>query len=182
MNYCSQCGSAVEQIIPNGDSRLRFVCSRCHHIHYENPRIVAGCIPVYQDQVLLCRRAIEPRYGLWTLPAGFMENGESVEEAAARETREEACAHVRNLQLYTLTSIVHINQVQMLYLAQLEQPEFAVGEETLEVALFREDQIPWDQLAFETIHNALAYYFEDRKSGSYPLRHIRIDRNHSHSD
>jgi len=183
MNFCSQCGSAVELKVPAGDSRPRYVCGSCQTIHYQNPNIVAGCIPVYQDKVLLCRRAIEPRIGLWTLPAGFMENGEAVEAAAARETREEACAEASNLQLYTVTSIVHVNQVQMLYLAELAVPEFGVGEETLEVGLFAEDEIPWQELAFETIHNALTFYFADRKQGDFPLRHISIERNcRQHTD
>ncbi|MCV6589481.1 MAG: NUDIX hydrolase [Marinobacterium sp.] len=177
MNFCSQCGQAVEQKVPAGDSRPRYVCGHCDTIHYQNPNIVAGCIPVHDGRILMCRRAIEPRYGRWTLPAGFMENGEAVEEAATRETREEACAIVSNLQLYTVTSIVHVDQVQMLYLADLPHAKFAAGEETLEVALFSEDEIPWDQLAFETIHNALEFYFADRKNGTFPLRHIRIERN-----
>lgn len=177
MNFCSQCGHAVDLKIPEGDNRPRYVCNECGSIHYQNPNIVAGCIPVYEDRILLCRRGIEPRYGYWTLPAGFMENGEAVETAASRETREEACATVHNLQLYTITSILHVDQVQMLYLAELTTPDFDAGEETLEAALFSEDEIPWDELAFETIHNALTFYFEDRKTGHFPLRHINIDRN-----
>ncbi|MBY4676136.1 NUDIX hydrolase [Marinobacterium arenosum] len=177
MKFCSQCGSQVELMIPEGDNRPRHVCSACNTIHYQNPNIVAGCLPVHGDRVLLCRRAIEPRYGFWTLPAGFMENGETVEHAARRETREEACAEVELLQLYTVTSITHVNQVQMLYLAQLARPEFGVGEESLEVALFDETEIPWDELAFETIRNALQFYFEDRKRGEFPTRHVEIHRN-----
>lgn len=174
MKFCSQCGAAVELTIPEGDNRPRHVCPACDAIHYQNPRIVAGCLPVHGDRVLLCRRAIEPCRGLWTLPAGFMENGESTQAAAIRETREEACAEVRIESLYTLTSICHINQVQMLYLATLDKPEFAVGEESLEVRLFAESEIPWERLAFVTIRNALRYYFEDRKRGDFPLRHIDI--------
>ncbi|MEH6823393.1 MAG: NUDIX hydrolase [Motiliproteus sp.] len=172
MNYCSQCGAAVKQKIPEGDNRPRYVCNQCDTIHYQNPRIIAGCLPIYQDQVLLCKRAIEPGYGLWTLPAGFMENGETTREGAMRETREEACATVDLKELYTITSITPINQVQMFYLAELAQPEFAAGEETLEAQLFYEHEIPWEQIAFRTVTNALKLYFEDRKQGVFPLRHI----------
>jgi len=174
MNYCSECGSAVHQKIPAGDNRPRYVCNQCETIHYQNPRIIAGCLPVYQDKVLLCKRAIEPGYGLWTLPAGFMENGETTQEGALRETREEACAEVELQGLYTLTSITPINQVQMFYLAELSRPNFAAGEETLEAKLFAEHQIPWEQIAFKTVVNALKLYFEDRKQGIFPLRHFDL--------
>ncbi|KDE40317.1 MutT/nudix family protein [Nitrincola lacisaponensis] len=131
---------------------------------------------MYQDQVLLCKRAIEPRYGLWTLPAGFMENGESTEQAALRETLEEANAVVKIRSLYTLTSILHVDQVQMIYLADLPTPEFSISEESLEVRLFTEADIPWDQLAFPTIRNALQFYFSDRKTGHFPLRHLALSQ------
>lgn len=175
MKFCSHCGDHIQLKVPEGDSRPRYVCDGCNSIHYQNPNIVAGTLPFYQDKVLLCKRAIEPRVGMWTLPAGFMENGESVDDAARRETWEEACAATDKIQLYTVTSILHVDQVQMLYLAELAEPKFAVGEETLEVALFAEDEIPWDQLAFVTIRNALRHYFEDRKTGTFPLRHITLD-------
>lgn len=175
MNFCSQCGERVEQRIPAGDNRERYVCTACGTIHYQNPLIIAGCLPIYNDRVLLCRRAIEPRLGYWTLPAGFMENGESTEAAALRETLEEACAEVEIQSLYTLTSIVHVNQVQMIYLARLPVPKFAPSEESLEVRLFAEDEIPWDELAFETIRQILRLYFQDRRQGQFPLRHIEID-------
>lgn len=174
MKYCSKCGAVVEQKIPPGDNRHRYVCNACHTIHYENPRIIAGCLPVYHNQVLLCRRAIEPRYGLWTLPAGFMENGESTEQAALRETLEEANATVMIRSLYTVTSILHVDQVQMIYLAELPTPSFSSSEESLEVRLFNEEDIPWDKLAFPTIKNALKFYFHDRKTGQFPLRHIAL--------
>ncbi|WP_036544380.1 NUDIX hydrolase [Nitrincola lacisaponensis] len=176
MKYCSNCGAVVEQKIPAGDNRHRYVCGHCHTVHYENPCIIAGCLPVYQDQVLLCKRAIEPRYGLWTLPAGFMENGESTEQAALRETLEEANAVVKIRSLYTLTSILHVDQVQMIYLADLPTPEFSISEESLEVRLFTEADIPWDQLAFPTIRNALQFYFSDRKTGHFPLRHLALSQ------
>lgn len=175
MNFCSHCGNSVRVAIPEGDNRPRHICDHCGTIHYQNPRIIAGCLPVFEDKVLLCRRAIEPRLGFWTLPAGFMENGESTEEAALRETYEEAVADVEIQSLYTVTSILHVNQVQMFYLAHMPVPEFDISSESLEVALFAEDEIPWDDLAFQTIHNALRFYFEDRKRGEFPLRHVSLD-------
>ncbi|MBV1788972.1 NUDIX hydrolase [Marinobacterium sp. D7] len=181
MKFCNQCGADVEQRVPEGDNRPRHVCTSCGTIHYQNPRIIAGCLPVHDDKVLLCRRAIEPRLGYWTLPAGFMENGESTEDAARRETLEEACAEVEIQSLYTLTSIVHVNQVQLIYLAEMPAPHFGPSEESLEVRLFDEAEIPWDSLAFETIRQVLRLYFADRKQQSYPLRHIEIDNNAFHS-
>lgn len=175
MKFCSQCGSSVYIAIPEGDNRPRHICSNCETIHYDNPRIIAGCLPVYEDKVLLCRRAIEPRLGYWTLPAGFMENGESTEQAALRETFEEAVTRVDIQRLYTVTSILHVNQVQLFYLANMPTPEFDVSSESLEVELFSEDEIPWDELAFQTIRNALEFYFADRKAGKFPLRHITLD-------
>ncbi|PIE20749.1 MAG: NUDIX hydrolase [Neptuniibacter caesariensis] len=174
MKFCSNCGEAVSLTIPDGDNLPRFVCKHCHSIHYQNPKIVTGCLPVYKDKVLLCKRAIEPRKGYWTLPAGFMENQESTEEGALRETLEEANAVVHISQLYTLTSIVHVNQVQLLYLAQMDKPEFSASAESLEVRLFSEDEIPWQDLAFKTINNALRLYFEDRKEGHFPVHHLVI--------
>ena len=175
MNFCSHCGNSVHVAIPEGDNRPRHICDSCGTVHYQNPRIIAGCLPVFEDKVLLCRRAIEPRLGFWTLPAGFMENGESTEEAALRETYEEAVAEVEIQSLYTVTSILHVNQVQMFYLAHMPKPEFDISSESLEVALFAENEIPWDELAFQTIRNALRFYFDDRKRGEFPLRHVSLD-------
>lgn len=170
MNFCSQCGNPVSQQIPLGDNRLRFVCPQCQTIHYQNPRIIAGCLPVWGEQVLLCRRAIEPRRGFWTLPAGFMENGETLEQAAARETLEEACARVQDLNLYTLFDLPHINQVYMLFRAELVDLNFAAGAESLEVQLFSEQDIPWSELAFPTIGRTLECYFADRTQQLFPVR------------
>lgn len=177
MNYCSECASPVELRIPDGDHLPRHVCTACELIHYSNPRIIAGCLPVYEDKVLLCKRDIEPRLGYWTLPAGFLENGETTEQGAMRETMEEAQARVEILSLYTLTSIVHVNQVQMFYLARLLKPEFGPTSESSEVRLFTEDEIPWDQLAFPTVVNALQRFFADRReSGRYPFYRISLNR------
>jgi ADP-ribose pyrophosphatase YjhB (NUDIX family) len=170
MKFCSQCGSAVTQRIPEGDNRLRFVCSQCETIHYQNPNIVAGCLPVWGDQVLLCRRAIEPRRGYWTLPAGFMENGETLEQAACRETDEEACARVSELSLYTLFDLPHISQVHVFFRAQLADLAFSAGEESLEVRLFAQNEIPWAELAFPTVGRTLEYFFADRLEQHYPVR------------
>jgi ADP-ribose pyrophosphatase YjhB (NUDIX family) len=170
MNFCSQCGAKVEVMVPDGDNRPRHVCEACSTIHYQNPKIVVGCIPVWEDQILLCRRAIEPRYGLWTLPAGFMENGETSQQGAARETLEEATARVEVEGLYGLYNLPHINQVYLIFRSRLLDLEFAPGSESLEVALFRESEIPWQEMAFPVIQESLKIFFEDRQSGEFPLR------------
>lgn len=170
MKYCSACGAQVEWKIPEGDSLPRYVCPACHTIHYQNPKIIAGCIPQWGGQVLLCRRAIEPRHGYWTLPAGFMENGESVAEAAARETWEEAGAVVTQQSLYGVFSIPHINQVYLMFRGELPTPTFAPGVESLDVRLFAEADIPWEELAFSVVKRSLEYYFNDRVGGDFPLR------------
>ncbi|MBW0235371.1 NUDIX hydrolase [Pseudomonas sp. D1HM] len=170
MKFCNQCGHSVSQHIPQGDSRLRYVCDHCRTIHYQNPNIVAGCLPTWGTQVLLCRRAIEPRKGYWTLPAGFMENGETVEQAARRETLEEACAQLQSLSLYTLIDVPHINQVHIFYRAELQSLDFSAGEESLEVQLFEEADIPWSELAFRTVSRTLECFFADRTANIYPVR------------
>ncbi len=169
MKYCSHCGSLISITVPEGDNRPRHVCTSvsCGSIHYQNPNIVAGCLIEHGDALLLCKRAIEPRYGLWTLPAGFLENGESVEEGALRETREEACADVEIMQLYTMFSLTHINQVYMMFRARLHEPLFSPGEESLEVRLFEESEIPWGELAFPVMNQTLKHYFEDRRKGEF---------------
>lgn len=167
MKFCSSCGASVKLRIPPGDNRQRFICTSCGEIHYQNPKLVTGCIPEWEDQVLLCRRAIEPRYGLWTLPAGFMENEESAQQGAARETMEEANAAVSIEQLYTTFNLPHISQVYLLFRASLDNLDFSPGSESLDVALFREDQIPWDELAFPVIRETLKHYFQDRTRGVF---------------
>lgn len=166
MKFCGDCGAAVIQRIPAGDNRLRYVCTACEKIHYQNPTVITGCLPVYGDQVLLCRRAIEPRYGFWTLPAGFLELDETVAEGAARETWEEAEAEVRIDQLYRVYNLAYIGQVYMMHLATLAEPKFSPAtSESLEVRLFREHEIPWEQMAFRTVANTLRDYFDDLKNG-----------------
>lgn len=175
MNYCSQCGAAVIEKIPTGDNRLRFVCATCEHIHYQNPRIIAGCLPIYGDRVLLCKRAIEPRVGRWTLPAGFLENGEATSAGALRETREEANANATIIDLYTLFSLPHISQVYMFFRAELLDLNFSAGEESLDVQLFTEAEIPWDELAFPVINKTLEHYFADRQTELYPVRYMDLE-------
>ena len=177
MKYCSNCGDSVAMKIPAGDNRERHVCDTCDTIHYQNPKIVAGCVPIWQEKVLLCRRAIQPRYGLWTLPAGFMENGESTAQAAARETLEEANAVVENLTLYGLYNLVHISQVYLMFRGDLKDGQASAGEESLEVGLFTEDEIPWQELAFPVVKETLQRYFEERQHGIYQVHAGDILRN-----
>ena len=167
MKFCSNCGNTVELQVPAGDHKERHVCNDCGEIHYQNPKIVTGCIPEWQDRILLCRRAINPRKGFWTLPAGFMENDESTQQGAARETLEEANARVEISQLYTTFNLPHINQVYLLFRGDLLDLDFSPGEESLEVALFHESDIPWNQLAFPVISETLKFYFADRAAGSF---------------
>jgi ADP-ribose pyrophosphatase YjhB (NUDIX family) len=167
MNYCSHCGARVELRVPEGDTLPRHVCTSCGTIHYENPKMVVGCIPEWENRILLCRRAIEPRRGLWTLPAGFMENAETTAEGAQRETLEEANARVEILGLYALFNIPHINQVYMLFRARLLDLDFSAGAESLETRLFDEEEIPWNEIAFITVRRTLHHYFDDRRRGEF---------------
>jgi len=177
MKFCSHCGSdRIALSIPAGDTLQRFVCASCGTIHYQNPKIVVGCLPEWEDRVLLCRRAIEPRHGLWTLPAGFLENSETLHAGAARETLEEARARVEIGTLYTVISLPQISQVYVMFRARLVDLDFGPGLESLEVGLFSEDEIPWESLAFRTIARTLRNYFLDRKDGAFPTRVSTIER------
>lgn len=167
MNFCSNCGARVRLGIPPGEHMPRHLCDACGTIHYENPKLVVGCIAEWQEQVLLCRRAIEPRLGLWTLPAGFMENAETTTQAALRETLEEANARVEINALFTLFNVPHISQVHLFFRARLLDLNFGPGSESLEVALFREEEIPWNEIAFASVRETMKRYFSDRKNGSY---------------
>ena len=169
MKFCSECGKSVVHRVPEGDNLPRFICEHCDIIHYQNPKLVVGCLPVWNEQVLLCKRAIEPSYGLWTLPAGFMENQESLEQAALRESVEEANANLEIENIYSVISLPHINQIYVLYRAKLLDLDFYAGSESLDVKLFNEDEIPWEQLAFKTIKRTLRLFFEDRKQGHFPV-------------
>jgi ADP-ribose pyrophosphatase YjhB (NUDIX family) len=177
MKYCSACGAdRIELRIPDGDNLPRFVCAACGAIHYQNPKVVVGCLPEWEDQVLLCRRAIEPRRGLWTLPAGFLENGETIVAGAARETLEEASARVEMGDLYTMISLPHISQIYVMFRARLIDLDFGPGPESLDVRLFREDEIPWEDIAFRTIARTLRNFFLDRKLGAFPTRVSTLER------
>jgi ADP-ribose pyrophosphatase YjhB (NUDIX family) len=177
MKFCSHCGSdRLEFRIPEGDTLSRFVCANCGTVHYQNPKIVVGCLPEWDGRVLLCKRAIEPRHGLWTLPAGFLENGETLPAGAIRETLEEANARVELGDLYTLISLPQINQVYTMFRARLEDLDFRPGAESLDVRLFDERDIPWEALAFRTIARTLRNWFLDRKSGVFPLRLSDLSR------
>jgi len=167
MKFCSQCGAPVILRVPPGDNRRRHICDVCGVIHYQNPKIVAGCIPEWEGRILLCRRAIEPRYGLWTLPAGFMENGESAVAAAAREALEEANAVVENLRLYGMYSLIHVSQVYLMFRGHLRDGYASPGEESLETQLYAEEEIPWEQLAFTVVHETLRQYFAERRAGAF---------------
>ncbi|MDB5959972.1 MAG: ADP-ribose pyrophosphatase [Massilia sp.] len=167
MNFCSECAHPVALAIPEGDNRPRFVCTQCGTIHYQNPKLVVGSIPIWERdgelKVLLCKRAIEPRHGYWTLPAGFMENAETTAAAAIRETVEEAGANIELGPLFSMLNVAHVHQVHLFYLARLIDLDYAAGIESLDVQMFSEREIPWAELAFPTIRTTLELFFEDRK-------------------
>jgi ADP-ribose pyrophosphatase YjhB (NUDIX family) len=169
MKFCSECGSSVTLKIPHGDLLPRFVCEVCLTIHYQNPKPVVGCLPECEDQLLLCRRAIDPRTGFWTFPAGFMERGESLEQAAARETLEEAKAEVDITSLYAVFSLPHISQVYVIFRGRLREPVFGAGHESLDAQLFHPEKIPWDELAFPVIRETLTRYVRDRRRGTFEI-------------
>jgi len=169
IEHCQVCGTRVEYRVPDDDNRERAVCPACQHIHYVNPLNVVGTLPVWGDKVLLCRRNIEPRKGLWTLPAGFMELGESTEEGAARETDEEAGARIEMQGLYCVINVLTAGQVHFFYRARLLDTDFAPGPETIEAQLFSEAEIPWDELAFRTVRMTLEQFFADRVDGQFAV-------------
>ena len=175
MNYCSNCGAEVALRIPDGDNRNRYVCDKCGIIHYHNPRVVAGAIPAIDHRILLCRRAIEPRRGWWTIPAGYLENGETVEQCARRETLEEAGARLEDIQPYCLLNLSFVNQIYFVYRAGLFQGRFHPGEESLDVDLFPLDRIPWDELAFHVVREVLELYCRDAGKGRFYFRERNIE-------
>ena len=160
MKHCSSCGQKVAKRIPDGDTRERWVCDHCDLVHYQNPKVVVGCIPERDGKILLCKRAIEPRYGYWTVPAGFMEIGETIAEGAARETLEEACAKVSIGHLFASVDVPQAGQLHLFFTAELEG-DFSAGDESLDVALFGKDEIPWGEIAFRSGKFALEKYLED---------------------
>ncbi|MFY7942053.1 MAG: NUDIX hydrolase [Burkholderiaceae bacterium] len=167
IKHCRACGTAVAHLVPPDDNRERAVCPACGTVHYQNPLNVVGTVPVWQDKVLLCRRNIEPRHGFWTLPAGFMELGETSEQGALRETVEEAGAQIELQGLFTVLNVVHVGQVHLYYRAQMLSPELNPGPETIEAELFTESTIPWDLLAFRTVRQTLEHFFADRRQGQF---------------
>ena len=169
IKHCKACGGEAPYSIPPDDNRERAICKVCGTVHYENPVNVVGTVPVWNDKVLLCRRNIEPRYGLWTLPAGFMELGETTAEGAIRETMEEAGARIDLQGLFTLLNVVRVGQVHLFYRASLRDTDFAPGPESIEAKLFREDEVPWDELAFRTVRETLEHFFADRRRGQFEL-------------
>jgi ADP-ribose pyrophosphatase YjhB (NUDIX family) len=170
MKFCSTCGNTLTSKIPDSDDRPRFVCDGCGEIHYQNPRIIVVSLPCFENKVLLCKRAIDPRYGKWTLPGGFMENDETAHEGALRETLEEARARIQIHGLYTLFSLPHINQVHLFFRATLLDLDYAAGDESLEVGLFRQEEIPWQEIAFPAVGRTLEHYFNDLPGGQFPVR------------
>ena len=176
MKYCSDCGARVSYRIPKEDDRPRYICDSCGVIHYINPNMVVGAIPTWEDSILFCRRAIEPRYGKWTLPAGFLENGETVVEGAKRETYEEAGAKIVRLKTYAVYNLTFVNQVYIMFRASLDEPIFKAGNESLEVKLFKQDEVPWEDLAFPVILKTLQDYFDDMKKGTFSFHMSDIVR------
>jgi ADP-ribose pyrophosphatase YjhB (NUDIX family) len=176
MNFCNQCGAKVDFRIPPGDLLPRYVCDACGTIHYQNPRLVVGCVPEREGRILLCRRAIEPRRGFWTVPAGFMENGETLQQAAARESKEEALAAVEIGSLLTIVHVLHAQQVHVFFRATLRVPEYGAGAESLEVDLFPPEDIPWQDIAFPSTEYTLRRYLEDRAAGREPYHFTEVDR------
>jgi len=167
IKYCQECGAPTHKVIPEGDHAKRDVCTACGFVHYQNPKIITGAIPMHGDKVLLCKRNIQPRLGYWTLPAGFMENAESTEQGAARETFEESEAKLKNMAMYTVIDIPHINQLYVFYRAELDGDHFCVTPESSAVQLFDEADIPWDEIAFPVVKTTLKRFFEERKAGGH---------------
>lgn len=174
MNFCSDCGGRLEERVPDGDDRTRHVCAACGTVHYRNPLVVVGCIVESEARVLLCRRAIEPAKGLWTLPAGFLELGETLVAGACRETFEEAQARVEVTEPHAILDLPHIGQVHALFRARMLGPDYGPGEESLECAWFGAQDIPWPELAFPVIHFGLQLYLEDRAAGRRQVHHGRL--------
>ncbi|HEY8026696.1 MAG TPA: NUDIX hydrolase [Burkholderiaceae bacterium] len=182
MKFCSECAQPVSLVVPPDDTRPRYVCSHCGAIHYQNPKMVVGSIPVWEEegkmQILLCKRAIEPRYGYWTLPAGFMENGETTEQAAIRETVEEAGANIELHKLFSMLNVPHVHQVHLFYRATLRDLDYAAGTESLEVKMFSASEIPWDDIAFPTVTHTLQMFLADhenaRNGGAYGFHTLDI--------
>jgi ADP-ribose pyrophosphatase YjhB (NUDIX family) len=176
IDFCTRCGKRTELRIPEGDDRPRPVCGGCGFIHYVNPKLVVGCVAEWENRVLLCRRSIEPQYGLWTLPAGYLECGETAADGARREAREEACADVEIIEPYTLIDLTFVDQVYLMFRGRLIDGRFGVGHESLDVRLFDEADVPWDDIAFTAVRETLRFYFRDREAGRFSFHMADITR------
>ncbi|KAG9442521.1 hypothetical protein H6P81_018375 [Aristolochia fimbriata] len=176
VSFCQSCGGPTMHVIPEGEEKMRAVCSLCGKIHYENPKMVVGCLVEHNNKVLLCKRKIQPSYGLWTLPAGFLEIGESAAEGATRETLEEACAEVEVLSPFAQLDIPRIGQSYVIFRSKLKKPQFSPGPESLDCALFSLDEIPFDSLAFSSIYVTLKMYIEDVKTGAFKFHYCTINK------
>jgi len=172
MKFCSECGQPVVLRIPAGDHLPRHVCPACGTIHYRNPKVIVGCVPEWEDRILMCRRAIEPRLGLWTFPAGFLELGETSGQGAAREAMEEAGTEVEIGELFVVINVPYVSQLYLIHRARMKAPTFGPTIESSEVVLMREDEIPWDQIAFPTIWHSLKFFFADRAAGGGAGVHV----------
>lgn len=179
MNFCSHCGAKVSLRVPDGDHLPRYVCDACGTIHYSNPRIVVGCVPELDGRILICRRAIEPRRGYWAIPAGFLENGETLQQGAARESQEEALADVEIGSLLAVVTVLHAHQVHVFFRARLRSAEVGAGPESLEVALVRPEELPWPEIAFPSTDFALRRFLEDRAAGTQGHHFTEFDRRKS---
>ena len=179
VQYCTACGAIVEKRIPPGDDHPRYVCTACGSIHYQNPKLVVGCIPEYQERILICRRDIEPRKGKWTLPAGFLENGETVREGAMRETLEEARVRVEIIAPFRLFDLAFVNQLYLMFRASITVPEFGPTPESSEVRLVHENDIPWEDIAFPVIEKTLRHYFRDRIEGQFSFKSLELSESTS---
>ncbi|WP_269901404.1 NUDIX hydrolase [Paenalcaligenes faecalis] len=178
INYCTQCANPLARIIPPDDNRVRDVCLQCGSVHYQNPRNVVGVVPIWGDKILLCKRAIEPRYDTWTLPAGFMELKESTAEGAMREADEEAGAHLELGELFTVIDVPEAGQVHLYYLATVTSPELNPGPESLDAKFFALDEIPWDNLSFKTVSTTIEHYLADRQKGHFSVHYYSLSENH----
>jgi ADP-ribose pyrophosphatase YjhB (NUDIX family) len=176
MNFCSDCGARVTLRVPEGDNLPRHVCTACGTIHYQNPKIVVGCVPEYDGKIIICKRAIQPRHGFWTLPAGFMENGETLHQAAAREAREEALIDVEIGSLLSVVDVLYARQVHIFFRARMRTASYGAGIESLEVELVRAEDIPWPAIAFPTTEYSLRRYLEDRAAGCEPHHFTELNR------
>ncbi|HUS23985.1 MAG TPA: NUDIX hydrolase [Candidatus Binatia bacterium] len=174
--YCSCCGTRVELRVPPGDHLERAVCPRCGEIHYRNPKVIVGCIPEWHDRILMCRRSIEPRLGRWTFPAGFLELGESTAQGAAREAREEARADVEVGALFAVIGVPYVSQIYMVHRGRLRAESFGPTLESSEVRLMRQEEIPWDEIAFPTVWHSLRHFFADRAAGAFGIHVLDIAR------